>query len=268
LKKKKEVIEIVIPTTTPKEQPVRKAWGNTPTPSNSLVDIFSELELSKKKPFQNNEIKKENLNKYQIVDIGPNLTKPVFKSDFKQVIDRAIQNNVFPLIVTGTSLRESAAAANLCKTKNDKGILYCTVGIHPHDSKEFNENALNELKELASNPNNKVVAIGETGLDYNRMFSTKEEQILSFERHVQLACDLKLPLFLHEREAHKDFISIIEKYRSKIVNGVVHCFTGNAQEIEAYMKLNLHIGFTGVITNKTRGKELRDILSSKKNPIE
>jgi len=127
-------------------------------------------------------------------------------------------------------------------------------------------NTIATLRQLAINP--EVVAIGECGLDFNRMFSPQKVQEEWFEKQLVLAAELKKPLFLHEREAHASFMKIISAHRKNLGAIVVHCFTGNKSEVEAYLQLDLHIGFTGVICNESRGKHLREILSSKIIPLD
>eukprot|EP01119_Soliformovum_irregulare_P015526 TRINITY_DN4372_c0_g1_i2.p1 TRINITY_DN4372_c0_g1~~TRINITY_DN4372_c0_g1_i2.p1 ORF type:complete len:190 (+),score=32.38 TRINITY_DN4372_c0_g1_i2:478-1047(+) len=112
-----------------------------------------------------------------------------------------------------------------------------------------------------------VVAIGECGLDFNRMFSPQDVQEKWFAAQLELAVELQMPVFLHERDAHTSFVEILSRYRSKLVDVVVHCFTGTKEDIEKYLEMDCHIGFTGVIGNKNRGKHLRDILASKIIPL-
>lgn len=121
------------------------------------------------------------------------------------------------------------------------------------------------LESLASK--SKVVAIGECGLDFNRMYSPQDVQELWFEEQLKLAIKLKKPLFLHERDAHESFLKILNKYKGQLPPAVVHCFTGTKEEVEKYLELGFYIGFTGVICNKKRGKHLRDIISSKLIPL-
>jgi TatD DNase family protein len=114
------------------------------------------------------------------------------------------------------------------------------------------------LIELAADP--LVAAIGETGLDYHRNFSAPREQRLAFERQVQLACRLGKPLFLHERDAHGDFLAVLREHRSALPAAVLHCFTGTAAQLEACLEFGLHIGITGWICDERRGLHLRDLV--------
>ena len=144
-------------------------------------------------------------------------------------------------MVTGTSLHASKEALRL--TRLYPGTLYSTAGVHPHDAKAWTEESYDTLKELAQNP--ECVAIGECGLDYNRMFSPQETQLDVFTKQVQLAVDLKKPLFVHEREAHEDLVKVLSQFSGKLPPTVIHCFTGNSTEAKRYIDLGFYIGLTG-----------------------
>ncbi|WP_138750906.1 TatD family hydrolase [Paenibacillus sinopodophylli] len=187
---------------------------------------------------------------HTIIDIGVNLMHRSFQHDRDQIVQRAVANNVFPLVVTGTSLRNSMEAARY------SGKLYSTAGVHPHDAKSCNDDTIAQLRELAAMP--QVVAIGECGLDYNRDFSPRDVQRKWFTEQVQLALDLNMPLFLHEREAFVDFTAILKKHEVK--KAVVHCFTGTQSELKVYLEMGFHIGITGWICDERRGKHLRELV--------
>ncbi|WP_438447102.1 TatD family hydrolase [Gorillibacterium sp. sgz5001074] len=191
---------------------------------------------------------------HPIVDIGVNLMHRTFHQDREQVVERALANHVTPLIITGTSLRNSLEAARYAGRYPEK--LYATAGVHPHDAKNCNEDTITKLKELAALP--QVVAIGECGLDYNRDFSPRDVQRKWFIQQVQLAVELKMPLFLHERETFSNFIAILKV--NAVQKAVVHCFTGTYTELKAYLEMGFHIGVTGWICDERRGKHLRDLV--------
>ena len=179
----------------------------------------------------------------ELVDVGVNLTHRSFAADRDQVIDRAIRAEVRVMVVTGTDVKVSMAAADLAKKY--PGNLFSTAGVHPHNARQCGSDALQALKDLLTRP--EVVAIGECGLDFNRDFSPRPVQEKWFEAQVQLACELKKPLFLHERDAHRRFLDILRPHRASIPAAVVHCFTGSAEELKAYLDLDCHIGMTGWI---------------------
>jgi len=128
--------------------------------------------------------------------------------------------------------------------------------VHPHLAKQWQDDSYTELKALAEN--NKVAAIGEAGLDYNRNYSTPEQQRNAFEAQLKLAAELGMPIFLHERDAHENFARILSDYRDKLSKVVVHCFTGSAEQLEKYLDLDCHIGITGWICDERRGQHLHD----------
>lgn len=195
-----------------------------------------------------------------MIDIGSNLTSESFKNDLPEVIQRAKKQGVSAIIATGTSAESSINAQQLAA--NYPQYLYSTAGVHPHEADHYSgqtEKTLSEL--LASKGRKQIVAVGETGLDYYRNFSTQDNQIKAFESQIQLAKDTQLPLFLHEREAFKDFYSIIKAHCHSLTNkAVVHCFTGNQEALKAYLDLGLYIGITGWISDKKRGENLRQII--------
>jgi len=188
----------------------------------------------------------------KIIDIGVNLLHRSFNNDREEVVKLAAEVGVTPLILTGTSERNSAETVKYAS--RFPGKLYCTVGVHPHDARSCNDGTIARLRELAKN--DCVVAIGECGLDYNRDFSPRDIQRKWFEAQINLACETGLPLFLHERDAFDDFISILESRKDDIPGMVVHCFTGNEKELDRYIEMGCHIGITGWICDERRGKHL------------
>src|SRR5688500_12414639 len=155
------------------------------------------------------------------VDIGVNLAHRSFDRDRDAVIDRARQAGVGVLIITGTSVGDSERAAALARTR--PGVLYATAGVHPHHAQECDARTIGALGALASDP--AVVAIGECGLDFNRNYSPREDQEKWFEAQLELATELKMPLFLHERDASARMLEILARHRTKLTRAVVHCST-------------------------------------------
>lgn len=193
----------------------------------------------------------------QLIDIGVNLMHRSFDQDRDEVVTKALAVGVSPLLLTGTSVRNSEGAARYA----DKfpGKLFTTAGIHPHDTRNCTVQTIDKMRQLAKLP--QVVAIGECGLDYNRDFSPRDVQRKWFEEQIQLACELQLPLFLHEREAHYDFVRLLKPYIGSMKKkAVVHCFTGSLQELQVYLQLGFYIGITGWICDERRGKHLRELV--------
>lgn len=166
--------------------------------------------------------------------------------DLKLVIERAVKRGVSHMVVTGGSLDESKRAIDLAK---DNCHLYTTVGCHPTRVLELEENAieyLEKLTQLALANRGKVVAVGEFGLDYDRLhFAPKDAQNKYFELQMELVESTKLPLFLHCRAAADDFAAILKRHRDKFNKGVVHSFTGTWDEAEHFLSMGLHIGING-----------------------
>lgn len=190
-----------------------------------------------------------------MIDIGVNLTGKAFGGDRGAVLDRAQAVGVSGVIVTGTTVDESRAAVALCAERPT--FLHCTAGVHPHHAKDWTATSSAALRELTSEP--AVVAVGECGLDYNRNYSPPAAQRDAFDAQLALAVDVRLPVFLHERDAAEDFRRAVAEHRGGLVDGVVHCFTGNEDALRAYLDLDLHIGLTGWICDERRGKELFDL---------
>ena len=191
----------------------------------------------------------------EFIDIGANLCHESFAPDLDSVLDRAASAGVHRIIVTGTSRADSEAAAALAR--RHRGRLHATVGVHPHAAASFDGATAAAIEALAACE--EVVAIGETGLDFFRDFSPRAEQERAFEAHLDLAARLGLPVFLHERDAHRRFIEILAPYRDRLVRAVIHCFTGDRSELDAYLDLDLHVGFTGWICDERRGLHLREL---------
>lgn len=191
-----------------------------------------------------------------LIDIGINLAHDSFDSDRADVIRRAEAAGVTRMVVTGSSIPSTRAAIAL--VRSDPQRLRCTAGVHPHHAVEVDESALLELAALAAQP--EVVAVGECGLDYFRNLSPHAAQVAAFRRQLDLAAQLRKPVFLHQRDAHDEFLSILREYGSRLVGGVAHCFTAGAEEARAYLDLGLYIGITGWITDERRGLHLREVV--------
>lgn len=194
----------------------------------------------------------------RLYDIAVNLTDPMFQgiyrnkqihtSDFKAMLNRAKSNGISRILVTGTSLSDSLDAINLAKQHPD--FLYTTVGCHPTRANEFlkdPESYSKELISLVKNNSNIVRAIGECGLDYDRLeFCDKSVQMLYFTNQLEIAHELKMPLFLHSRGTNGDFVATLEKYNHLFeFGGVVHSFDGDEEEMRSILKHNLFIGING-----------------------
>jgi len=192
----------------------------------------------------------------QLLDIGANLTHESFHHDLDAVLQRAHAQGVTRMVVTGASRDGSAHALALAKAH--PGTLFATAGVHPHHAIDYDDATDATLRELARDP--AVRAVGETGLDYNRNYSPRDVQLQVFERQLQIAVDLRMPLFLHQRDAHADFVALLGRYRDKVPGAVVHCFTDTGEALRDYLALDCHIGITGWICDERRGTHLRELV--------
>ena len=190
----------------------------------------------------------DNFNKYY--DIGVNLFCKQFPNP-EQIINDALQSGV-TCILTGTDPKENRQIDTFINNHQ----AYGTVGIHPHNADSTRDKDYLEIEKIAKT-NNKIVAIGECGLDFDRMFSTKENQIKCFEKQIEIAETLNMPLFLHERNAVEDFIKVLSNHKEICKKSIVHCFTGNAETLKKYLSMGCYIGITGWICDSRRAKDLR-----------
>lgn len=186
-----------------------------------------------------------------LIDIGINLAHDSFDRDRDAVIARAHAAGVVQMVVTGATLAGSIRAVALAH--EHPGRLFATAGVHPHHASELDETALAELAALARQP--EVVAVGECGLDYFRDFSPRAAQRQAFHRQLELALQIGKPVFLHQRDAHEDFLAILREHAAAW-RGVAHCFTGGEDQLHAYLELELAIGITGWICDERRGAHL------------
>ena len=183
-----------------------------------------------------------------MIDIGANLTHASFRDDLAEVLARASAAGVEAIVVTGTSVEESRRALEL--------RLPCTAGVHPHHARDCDATTIPALRELAQHP--QVVAIGECGLDFNRNYSPHPDQEKWFVAQLELGIELAKPLFLHSRDAHPRFSEIVRSFKPE--KAVAHCFTGEKEELHAYLDLGLYIGITGWICDERRGRHLVELV--------
>ena len=192
----------------------------------------------------------------QLIDIGANLGHESFAHDFDCVLERAHLAGVAKMIVTGASREGSAHAFALAKAH--PGVLFATAGVHPHHASEYTDEADAQMRALHQHP--EVVAVGECGLDYFRDLSPRPAQRRAFERQLQLAVDFGKPVFLHQRDAHADFVAIMKGFEGRIGPAVVHCFTGTREELFDCLDRDWHVGITGWLCDERRGLHLRELV--------
>jgi TatD DNase family protein len=191
-----------------------------------------------------------------LIDIGLNLTHDSFDHDRDAVLVRAQEVGVEYMLITGSSLANTQAAIDLVKQYPRR--LRATAGIHPHHAHEFPSDQRAALRTLLLQP--EIVAAGECGLDYFRNFSPHSDQERVFRLQLELACETRKPLFLHQRDAHDPFVAILKEYLSRTGGGVAHCFTADTREAREYLDMGLYIGITGWLCDERRGQHLRDVV--------
>ena len=176
-----------------------------------------------------------------MIDTHCHINDEKYKNDIDQIVQRAIDSGVKKMICVGVDL-ETSEKAILISDKFEE--VYATVGYHPHESKDAPQRYIYELEDMAKNP--KVVAVGETGLDYHYNISPKSIQKNIFNEQIELSKDLNIPIIMHNRDSDKDLLSIIES--SKLDYGVVHCFSSDWGLAEKLLNLNIKLSFTGMVT--------------------
>jgi len=184
-------------------------------------------------------------------DIGVNLTSPQFASDSDDVVARAFASGISGMLLTGTNLHESQQAQQLAQRHMR---CWSTAGVHPHDSSQWEAATAEAIFALARQP--EVVAIGECGLDFNRNFSPVADQEAAFTAQLAIAAELSMPVFLHCRDAHERFLTLLTPWLDRLPGAVLHCFTGSQAEAEACLAAGLYLGITGWVCDERRGAEL------------
>lgn len=191
-----------------------------------------------------------------LIDIGANITHPQLYNQLDKVVENMRVKDISKAIITSSNLEDTKTSLNIINKY--PGLFYTTVGFHPHNAKDFLHDDVGLIIDYAKSK--EVVAIGECGLDYYRGYSSKDDQLMCFEEQLKIAKSIKLPIFLHERKAHEDFVEILKRYILDIDKSVVHCFTGNKGELKTYLDMGCYIGITGWITDLERGKHLHDLI--------
>lgn len=188
------------------------------------------------------------------IDTHAHLFYPNFKDDLNDVLNRAKEEGIDNILIPATDIATSKEVIGLTG-KYD--FIYGAVGVHPHDSENWDKSWINELKELAAH--NKIKAIGEIGLDYYYDFSPVEKQKEAFRDQIELAIELNLPIVVHTRESDDDIYEIIKSYKDRNLKAQFHCFSGDKEKAKRLLDLGHYISFTGNITFK-KADELREVV--------
>ena len=197
-----------------------------------------------------------------LIDSHAHIQGKEYAGETAAVIQRAAEAGVEQIIVVGGAgdMSSNIAAVTLAESCAN---LYATVGMHPHDAKDVGEEELQELKKLAAHP--KVIAVGETGLDYYYNHSPREVQRRVFAQFIGLAKETGLPLVVHERDAAIEAAGLLRSEDAGKIRGVIHCFTGDYEAACGYLDLGFYLSFTGIITFKN-ADALREVV--RKVPLE
>ncbi len=198
-----------------------------------------------------------------LIDSHAHLNHEQFVSDWKDALQRAKAVGVTAVVNIGYDLPSSERAIEQCQSVSDDFGLFAVIGVHPHQAKEWNEEAAERLRLLAKHPC--VVAIGEIGLDFHYTFSAPEAQERAFEEQLELAWQLGLPVVLHIREAYPQALEIVRRF-GKPVRGVAHCFTGTWEDAKVWIEAGFYIGITGIVTFGRKADAMREVAA--KVPLE
>ncbi|OQZ01601.1 MAG: hypothetical protein B6D35_02825 [Candidatus Brocadia sp. UTAMX2] len=191
-----------------------------------------------------------------IIDTHAHLDFPDYKADLESVLSRAKEADIGCIINVGTSLASSKKSVTLA---NRFPPVYASIGIHPHDASKVSDQDWQALESLVNEP--KVIAVGETGLDYYRNRSPHDDQQRIFHKHLILAKRHNLPVIIHCRDASDDCLKILDEHKNGLLKGVVHCFSGTAEVARKYLELGLYVSFAGPITF-SNANSLREVAKS------
>jgi len=192
-----------------------------------------------------------------LVDTHAHLNHPQFAGDWKEALKRAKLAGVEVVINVGYDIPSSEKAVAQCHDAPSNGsAIFASIAVHPHEAKNWNENAAGTLALLAQDL--RVIAIGEIGLDFHYDFSPRQDQFRAFEEQLDLAWRLNFPVILHIREAHPEALAVVKNF-GKPLRGVAHCFTGTWDEAKAWLDLGFYIGITGIVTFERKSESVKEV---------
>jgi hydrolase, TatD family len=189
------------------------------------------------------------------IDSHTHLNDQAYQEDYAAVIEAAVHNNVEAMLVVGHDLESSRRAVELA---GEYPMLWAAVGVHPHDAKSWNPAAAENLRNLLTL--SKVVAVGEIGLDYHYLYSTKEDQLKAFKEQIQIAKQYNKPIIIHNREAHQDTYDLLKIERIGPAGGVMHCFSGSREMARQFIELGLYLSVGGALTF-SNAEKLRNVVA-------
>ncbi len=186
-----------------------------------------------------------------LIDTHCHLADPKLYGDLEAVLARAAEAGVHAIVSVGAigSIETDRLTVEIADRHDN---VFAAVGVHPHDAKDCDAARISQLRALAQSK--KVVAIGETGLDFHYMHSPREAQEASLRRHLELAAELRLPVVIHCREAERRVAEIVREVGMSVAGGVIHCFTGDIEAARAFVEIGFHISFSGIVTFRNAGR--------------
>ena len=183
-----------------------------------------------------------------LVDTHAHIDEEGFAQDFDEMLERAYANDVKYVVNIGANMDESRVSIELADKYES---IYATVGVHPHDVEEIDDKALDQLAKWCEH--DKVVAVGEIGLDYFRSQTSKEMQAYAFAAQLDVARQMHMPVSIHDRDAHGDVMRML-KNEGKGINGILHCFSGSWEMAKELIKMDYYIAIGGAVTFKNAAK--------------
>jgi TatD DNase family protein len=180
-----------------------------------------------------------------LIDSHCHLADAKLRDDVEGILARASEAGIVQMVSVG-AIGPIENDRLTVKIAESHGNVFAAVGVHPHDAKDASVERFAELRELATSK--KVVAIGESGLDFFYKHSPQDAQEESLRRHLELASELDLPIVIHCRDAEQRLVEIVRECGMPSAGGVIHCFTGNANAAREFLALGFHISFSGILT--------------------
>jgi TatD DNase family protein len=183
--------------------------------------------------------------RFDVIDSHCHLADPRLRDDVDSIIGRANAAGVTTLISVGAigSIVTDRLTVEIAERHES---VFAAIGVHPHDAKDCDDVRLDQIRDLARSP--RVIAIGESGLDFHYMHSPREAQELALRRHLELAAELNMPIVIHCRDAEERVLAIVEEVGMPPRGGVIHCFTGDADAAQRFVAIGFHISFSGILT--------------------
>ena len=188
-----------------------------------------------------------------LIDSHAHLDMEKFDSDRDQIIDRALSVDVKQIITVGIDIKSSIRAVKLAKSYSS---IFASVGIHPHNADNTDKNDLKQIPLIATQE--KIVAIGETGLDFFRNRSSRQKQVELFKQQLDIAISLDLPIVIHDREAHEEILKILLSFNRNGFKGVIHCFSGDYNLAKTFIDMGYYISIPGTVTFKN-ASQIQDV---------